>query len=362
MRISILGAGAIGCYLATRLSESGAQVQVIARGETLAAIRENGVRVEGHVAAHARPTTAAIDEAMTADVVITCLKAYAIAAVAPHMSRLVAPGGLWVCAVNGIPWWYGDSPLDTLDAGGSIRASFPIVRTAGCIAYLRSEVLRPGVVAYTGGKGLILGMPDGSSLPLLETCSQTLTAAGVATSLTSDIRSAVWNKLFGNVSLNPLTALTGCPANRLLEDPQLEQMLVEVIDETMRLARAEGCQTDGDASQRVRVMSALGDFRTSMLQDGRRRPADRTRRNPGRRDRDRGPAEHSCARQPTALCTGEGVRRQQRVDAAPRLEVSSLDASAVPSPRSAFACGERVRVRGGRVFRRRHGSRQRRMH
>ena len=267
MRISILGAGAIGCYLAGRLGESGARVQVIARGETLAAIRENGVRVEGHVTAHARPTAAAIEEAQPADLVITCLKAYAIPAVAQHMTRLVAPGGLWVCMVNGIPWWYGDAPLDSVDAGGRIRANFPVAQTAGCIAYLRSEVLRPGVVAYTGGKGLVVGMPDGSSPSLLQQCGEALTGAGIATSFTADIRSAVWNKLFGNVSLNPLTALTGCPADRLLRDPQMEQMLVEVIDEAMRLARAEGSKTEGDALQRVQVMSALGDFRTSMLQD-----------------------------------------------------------------------------------------------
>jgi 2-dehydropantoate 2-reductase len=267
MRISILGAGAIGCYFAGRLGQAKADVHVIARGATLDAIRRDGISIEGHVTAHVRPPASTIEEAPAADLLVSCVKAYTIPHLAPHMARLVKPGGLWVCMVNGIPWWYGDRPLDTVDRGGRIRDSFPIARTAGCVAYLRSQTLRPGAVEFTGGTGLIVGMPDGSIPQLLAEAAIHFTAAGIATRATDDIRSAVWNKLFGNVAVNPLSALTGCTVAQLLEDRELRKVLAEVIGETMKVARAEHCAVESDVVQRIQAMAPLGAFRSSMLQD-----------------------------------------------------------------------------------------------
>jgi 2-dehydropantoate 2-reductase len=267
MRISILGAGAIGCYLAGRLGAAKATVSVIARGAALDAIRRDGIHVEGQVSAHARIPAATIADAAAADLLVCCVKGYAVGELAPHITRLVAPGGLWVCVMNGIPWWYGDKALEAVDAGGRIRASFPVARTAGCVAYLRSEVLRPGVVAVTGGTGLVLGMPDGSMPPLLTHFAEACSAAGIASKTTDDIRSAVWNKLFGNAGLNPLSAITGFTIEQLLADRELKRLLAEIVSETMTVARAESCKVESDAGQRINAMVPLGAFRTSMLQD-----------------------------------------------------------------------------------------------
>lgn len=274
MRISILGAGAVGGYLAARLAARGADVQVIARGETLEAIRRNGIRIEGNADVHARPAAAmTIAEATPADVVVSCVKAYAVPALAADIARLVAPGGLWIGAVNGLPWWYGALPLDAVDPGGRIRAGFPMANAAVAVAYLAAEVLRPGVIAFIGGKGLILATPDNRSDAVLASMAQALTDSGIDTTVTADAASAIWNKLFGNVGLNPLTALTGLPVDRLLADHELRAMLTEVTAEAMTVAAAEGAKVEMSAEDRVAFMQRLGAFRTSMLQDADARRA-----------------------------------------------------------------------------------------
>jgi len=267
MRVSILGAGAIGGYFAAQLAASGADVQVIARGETLAAIRRNGLRVEGAAEATARPMAVSIDEAPAADLLVTCVKAYSIPPLAIDIARLVQPDGLWLSAVNGLPWWYGERPLESVDPGGCIRGGYPMRQAASCVTYLAAEVLRPGVIAFIGGKGLILGLPDDRSSPLLDEAARAFTAAGIAATVTDDIKTAIWNKLFGNVGLNPLTAITGLAADKLLADTELRALLVEITAEAMQVAQAEGAKLEMGAAERVAYMAGLGAFRTSMLQD-----------------------------------------------------------------------------------------------
>ncbi|NOT71738.1 MAG: 2-dehydropantoate 2-reductase [Hyphomicrobium sp.] len=267
MRISILGAGAIGCYFAARLAASGAEVQVIARGETLEAIRRNGVRIEGNADVAARPMAFAIEDARPADLLVTCVKAYALPQLAPSVARLVKPEGLWLSAVNGLPWWYGDRPLAAVDPGGQIRASFSMERAASCVAYLAAEVLRPGVIAFVGGKGLILGTPTDRPSALLDEAAAAFTAAGIASSVSDDIRSALWNKLFGNVGLNPLTAMTGLSVDKFLADIELKTMLIEITGEAMRVAEAGRRPTREHGDRTCRGNVSPRRVPTSMLQD-----------------------------------------------------------------------------------------------
>jgi 2-dehydropantoate 2-reductase len=269
MRISILGAGAIGCYFAAQLQASGADVEVIARGATLDAIRAHGITIEGQTVSQVRVPACAIEDARTAEILISCVKAYAIPGLGRDIARLVTADGMWLCTVNGLPWWYGDTPLNAVDPGGRIRAQFPIARAAGCVAYLASEITAPGVVSFNSGKGLIVGMADSSSSSRLESVARILTDAGIATTTTNDIGSAVWN----NVGLNPMSALTGCTVDQILADPELKDLLVDVITEAMTIARAEAAVVESDAERRVAFMARLGSFRPSMLQDAQaRRP------------------------------------------------------------------------------------------
>ncbi len=267
MRIAILGAGAIGCYFSARLSAAGADVTLIARGDALQAIARDGIRVEGQVELAVPVAVTTADDAAAVDLLVSCVKAYAVPQLASRIAALVKPGGLWLCAVNGLPWWYGDRPLAMVDPGGGIRLGCPMGQAAACVAYLRSEVVRPGVISFTGGKGLILGMADGSRHALLADARGSFVAAGIATTLTDDLVSAVWNKLFGNVGLNPISAITGLAADRVLADRELKALLVEITGEAMRVAEAEGARVEDSAGERVGAMTQLGAFRTSMLQD-----------------------------------------------------------------------------------------------
>ncbi len=267
MRIIVIGAGAVGTYIAAKLASAKADVGIVARGRTLDAIRARGIRVEGNeqIATTVHATVAG--DAGPGDLVISCVKAFALPAVATDIAGLLLPGGSWMCVVNGLPWWYGVTPLQSVDPDGRIRALIPVERIIGCAAYLRSEVLEPGVVSYTGGRGLIVGQADGSRHASLASFTEMASVADLAVALTDDIRTAVWNKFFGNVALNPVTALAGCTVEQTLADPGLRQVLLDVTGEAMAVALAEGAVVESDVAARVAAMAPLGAFRTSMLQD-----------------------------------------------------------------------------------------------
>ncbi len=277
MRIAIVGAGAVGGYLAAKLAAAGARVELVARGPQLEAVRASGLRVIGADNLTARlPAVERIADLAPCDLLITAVKAYAIPAIAPAIARaLGSSGGAWLCAVNGLPWWYGegidgplaDIALAAVDPGGAIRAAVPAGRTLGCVVYMRSEVTEPGVVHFSGAKGLILGEPAGPVSPRAEAAVAAFRTAGLTASATPDIRTAVWNKVFGNVALNPLSALTGLTADRLLADPGHRTTIADVVGEAQALAHRLGCPPDMEVAPRLEVMASLGPFRTSTLQD-----------------------------------------------------------------------------------------------
>lgn len=273
MRIAIIGAGAIGCYLAAKLAAAGETVMLVARGAALAAIRRDGLRVTGAQAITARPAVidaAAIGGQAPADLVMTCVKAYAAADVAPLAAALAGERGVWLPVLNGLPWWYrtrDGHALDAVDPGERIAGVLGRERVIGSAAYLRSESRGPGVVDYNGGKGLVIGGAGGIAAGMLERVAGVLTRAGVATTVTADVRSAVWSKLYGNISLNPLSAITGLTVTGMLADARLRGRLLAAVRETQAIAEAEGAVVDMTAEARVAGMAVLGAFRTSMLQD-----------------------------------------------------------------------------------------------
>lgn len=273
MRIAVIGAGAIGCYLAAKLAAAGEDVVVVARGATRDAIRRDGIRVSGHETVTARPATidvADIDRAMPADLVLTCVKAYSSPDVAPLVAKLLGAAGAWIPVLNGLPWWYrsrSGEALNTVDPGGGISRLVGRERVIGSVAYLRSETTGPGAILYTGGRGLVLGAVGGVPDGALRRAAEVLSRAGVPATITADIRSAVWSKLYGNISLNPLSAITGLTVSEMLADAGLRERLVRAVEETQAIAEAEGATVEMSAEARVSGMAVLGPFRTSMLQD-----------------------------------------------------------------------------------------------
>lgn len=275
MRIAIIGAGAIGSYLAGRLAAVGSDVVVIARGRQRDAIAAEGVRITGQRPGHGRPRlSAGAREAGPCDLVVSCVKAFQIAGIVDDVRNLMGASGRWLCLINGVPWWYGaaappplgDVEIAAVDPGRRIQHAIDRARVIGSVAYLRCEVTAPGVVDFTGGSGLVIGSVQGAATPL-EPIASVLSKADIATKATDDVRSAAWNKLIGNVTLNPLSVVTGLTVDRMLSDPAHRATITAIVRETHRLMRALGHMPDSNPEARVRAMEPLGAFRTSTLQD-----------------------------------------------------------------------------------------------
>ncbi|MGE5510869.1 MAG: ketopantoate reductase family protein [Bacteroidota bacterium] len=275
MSIIVLGAGAVGCFIAGKLARAGVDVTVVARGPALAAIADRGITVSGEQDFQTDVRSMTADNTEPAEVVISCIKAHSIPDAARTVARLLKPHGMWVCVQNGIPWWYTHGltgplqgvTLESVDPGGGIAAAVPHERTAGAVVYARCETTSPGEIVYKGGKGLILGEINGPVSSRVRAFADLLQSAGLNCATTDDIRSAVWSKLFGNVSMNPLTAITGLTMGNLVAEPRLAAFAVATIEEAQQVAIAAGSKPDMTPEARVKAMALLTDFRTSMLQD-----------------------------------------------------------------------------------------------
>jgi 2-dehydropantoate 2-reductase len=288
MRITVVGAGSVGGLMAYRLAVAGHAVSVIARGDHLAAIQNEGLRViegpdavlEGtanaSVAMHASDNPAVIAQSSGAqDLMIISLKAHSIPAMLPRLKPLLHPQTRVVAAINGVPWWYLSDAnngryLKTLDPDGTASNALDSSRLVGCVVHLSAEVAAPGVVRHTGGNRLILGevretQPTSSlsAVGLVELFN----AAGFAAEYSGDIRTDIWTKLIGNLSFNPVSALTGLRMDRLCADPAICDLLRALIEEGKAVAAAIGIPLTIDAGARIAMARALGPVRTSTLQD-----------------------------------------------------------------------------------------------
>lgn len=289
MKICIVGAGGIGATLGARLARAGHQVSLIARGAHLLAIRTQGLRFFDGVN-HVEHTLAlAADDdpvrlarvAGPQDVVFIGLKAHAIAAMLPRMAPLVGAETAVVPAINGLPWWYfhregsalEGSTLRSLDPQQTMFAALDPRHLLGCVVHIAAEVRAPGTVHYTGGRRLLLGEPDRSSSARLARVCEALRGAGFEAVASDDIRRDVWWKLIGNLSFNPVAALTGYLMNQLCTDEVTLAVIRAVMQEGMAVAAAYGYPIAMTPDERIDVARQLGAARISMLQDlEQRRP------------------------------------------------------------------------------------------
>lgn len=316
VRITVIGAGSVGGVLAFRLARAGHDVSVIARGKHLDAIRERGLTlIDGLDSANGldRSETIAIqasdDPAMlakaggTRDLIIIGLKAHSIPEMLPRLRPLLHEQTRVVAAINGVPWWYfsGQSGrysghrLQTLDPTGGAALALEPSRLVGCVVHFAAEVPAPGIVRHTAGKRLIFGEvlepglgvgtkrrgdsgaalvqePDRDSNRLVGRLSATdisaiCSAAGFTAENAQDIRMEVWTKLIGNLSFNPVSALTGLRMDGLCADPLLCDLLRTLIEEGKAVAGAMGIALTIEADARIAMARSLGAMRTSTLQD-----------------------------------------------------------------------------------------------
>jgi 2-dehydropantoate 2-reductase len=277
MKFAVLGAGAIGAYVGAALARGGADVTLIARGAHLAAMRELGVRVlspRGDFAARP-PVTADLTAATGADVVFVALKAYSLPEIAPRLGELLAPGAAAVWAQNGIPWWYhqgdpaGTPPLDSVDPGGAIRGAMPAGSAVGCVVYCSTEIVEPGVIRHIEGTRFTIGEPDGSASPRCAGISAAMAAGGLKAPVATgtQLREQIWLKLVGNVAFNPVTALTGATLGQLGSEPEMVALLRALFAECAQVADRLGIRFPVSLDRRLEAGLAVGDHKTSMLQD-----------------------------------------------------------------------------------------------
>ncbi len=275
MRICIVGAGAIGTTLAVRLAGAGHRIAVIARGDTLAAIRARGLRLHDLQGTHVAQPVVAEDPADLGpqDLVFVCTKTTALADVLPRLAPLLAAETIVVPAINGVPWWYFEGcgqpapPLATLDPHGVLAGALPPQHLLGCVVYITAEALAPGVVRAGNPHRLIVGEIDHRTSIRATRLAQCLTDAGIATEVTDRIRDHVWMKILANLSSNPLSVLTGATLEQIYGQPALQPVVRKILREAMQTAAAYGARLPLDADTFIARGAGMGAVRTSMLQD-----------------------------------------------------------------------------------------------
>jgi 2-dehydropantoate 2-reductase len=279
MKICIYGAGAVGGLIAAWLARSGHEVSVVARGRQLEAIREHGLRVRdrasGRTESHAVRAESDPARLGAQDYVVVSVKAQSLQEVAAGIEPLVGAGTSILTAMNGVPWWFfdrlgfggGNQRLESLDPGGKLARAMPTDRIVGCVVHLAASTPEPGLVSHNMGTRLILGEPGGRNTLRTRRIAEALRQAGFEIEASDFIEKEFWVKLLGNVSFNPVSALTGSTADRLIEDPEVKAYMVRIMREVLAIGRAVGVDAGIDPEARIDMARQLGKFKTSMLQD-----------------------------------------------------------------------------------------------
>jgi 2-dehydropantoate 2-reductase len=276
MKICIVGAGAIGGWIGTRLALRGHAVSAYARGATLAALRSDGWRLRQGGSLLQAAATAADDARQLGaqDAVVIALKAPSLPPLAPALRPLIGPDTFIVTAMNGVPWWFfdgleGQPPLrlDSVDPGGRMRALLPGRQVLGCVVHATCSTPEPGLVQHGFGNGLILGEAVGEPSKRAHAFVETLKDAGFDATLSPRIQRDIWYKLWGNMTMNPVSALTGASSDRILDEPLIYAMCLRAMAEAAAIGARIGCPIEQGGEERMAVTRKLGAFRTSMLQD-----------------------------------------------------------------------------------------------
>ena len=277
MKACIYGAGAIGGWIGVRLARAGAQVSVIARGATLDALQLHGLRLE----ANGETETAAVQsssdpaELGVQDLVVVAVKAPAMADVARAIGPLLGPETVVLTAMNGVPWWFFEgfggalagTRLQAVDPDGAIARAIPSKHIAGCVVHASCSLKSPGYVKQHFGNKLIVGEPSGEKTQRVLALAALLEKAGHEVVLSEQIQKDAWYKLWGNMTVNPISAFTGATTDRIIEDDLVREFISRVMLEAREIGGRIGIPIAQLPEDRHQVTRKLGAFKTSMLQD-----------------------------------------------------------------------------------------------
>lgn len=283
MKICIVGAGAIGGMLGVKLARTGHDVCLILRGANLAAVQANGLLLieENGTELLANPirATSTLTEAGVQDLVILGMKAHQVAAIASELPALMHEGTRVVTMQNGIPWWYFKklpaamdpthlgTAINAVDPDGVIAQHIGIDRVIGSVVYPASEVIRPGVIKVIEGNRFTLGELDGTDTPSIRAISDAFKAAGFKAPVSMDIRSEIWLKVWGNLSFNPISALTHATLEDICQFTATRELAASMMREAQTIGEKLGVQFKVSLDKRIAGAQAVGQHKTSMLQD-----------------------------------------------------------------------------------------------
>lgn len=279
MKVAVIGAGAIGGFVGAKLAMAGEDVTFLVRGASLAAIRAHGVKLimqDGtqHVAGNVRATND-YGEAGAQDLVVLALKAHHVIDVVDEVPKLFAAHTVVVPMQNGIPYWYfykhgGDLDgrvVHSVDPQGRIATMIPPQRVIGCVVYPASELLAPGVIRHVEGDRFPIGEPDGSMSVRVTQLSECLIRAGFKAPILDNIRAEIWLKLWGNLSFNPISALTRSTLVDICQFPLSRDLAAAMMSEAQTIANRLGITFRVSLEKRIAGAERVGRHKTSMLQD-----------------------------------------------------------------------------------------------
>ena len=276
-KVAIVGAGAIGGWVGVHLAHAGVQLSVLARGETLAALQHNGLQLHEAGERHTVPVMASNDAAALGvqDLVVISVKAPAMASVAEQIGPLLGPRTVVLTAMNGVPWWFLEGfgaavagrSLASVDPQGAIARAIPAAHLIGSVVHASCSVDAPGVIRHHFGNGLIVGEPSGQVTPRVQALHALLQKAGFNATLSPQIQKDIWFKLWGNMTVNPISAITGATSDRLLDDDLVRGFMSNVMLEAKAIGERIGIPIAQAPEDRHAVTRKLGAFKTSMLQD-----------------------------------------------------------------------------------------------
>ena len=278
MKICIVGVGAIGGWMGVLLGQAAdIELSAVARGATLQTLQLNGMKLTDASGTRVVRVRAEADPARLGpqDLVIVAVKAPALEGVVGHISPLLGPNTLVMPAMNGVPWWFLQGRTDSwaghalrsVDPNGVIARAVPPQHVIGCVVHASCAMLAPGHVKHHFGQGLIVGEPNGATTPRVQALVTRLTQAGFQATLSSHIQKDIWFKLWGNMTVNPLSAMTGATTDLLLDDPLVREFMSSIMREAKAIGARLGIVIEQEPEDRHAVTRKLGAFKTSMLQD-----------------------------------------------------------------------------------------------
>ena len=277
MKVCIYGAGAIGGWIGSWLARAGCSVSVVARGATLDALQLHGLRLQEGKDTSSQPVASSASPADLGvqDLVILAVKAPALGDVVRHLAPLVGPDTLVLTAMNGVPWWFlqgfggslAGTRLTSVDPTGALAEALPTHHIIGCVVHSSCSTQEPGLVRHHFGKTLILGEPSGEKTARVQQLAALLTKAGFDAQVSGQIQKDIWYKLWGNMTVNPISALTGATTDLIMQDELVRGFISRVMLEAKDIGARLGIDIAQQPEDRQQLTLKLGAFKTSMLQD-----------------------------------------------------------------------------------------------